>query len=264
MHFYQHNIGDFAMETQGLSLAHIGAYMRLVDRYVSTEKPIKTEWISLAFDAESEKIAREVLAAFFEPADGEDSERSGWIHPGFAEEIAAYQAKSAVNKANGKRGGRPRKAKETESVSGGFSSESESEAKKSLTNNQEPITNKEEKKEKEKRAARFTPDEVKSGAIDRQLYADWLTTRGKAPVTATAWESIKREADKAGMTLDDVLRLMIERGWRGFRASWKAAKDGGGKDKDLAAMTAEDFNSMTEEDWTKGLIKNANGTYNWA
>lgn len=272
MHFYPHNIGEFALETQGLSLAHVGAYMRLVDRYVSTEKPIKTEWVSLAFDAESEKVAREVLAAFFEPADGEDPGRSGWIHPRFAEEIAAYQARAAVNKANGKRGGRPRKAKETESVSGGFSGESEDEAKKSLTNNQETRTNKEEKKEKEK-PQRFTPEELKSGEIDRQLYADWLVTRGKAPVTATAWQAVVREAEKAGMSLDAVLRLMIERGWRSFRADWRGVKDQAGaegsgtsstrSEKDLAAMTDEDFERITEEEWTKGLIKNANGTYRW-
>lgn len=270
MHFYQHNIGEFALETQGLSLAHVGAYMRLVDRYVSTEKPIKTEWVSLAFDTESEKVAREVLSAFFEPADGEDPGRSGWIHPRFAAEIAAYQARAAVNKANGKRGGRPKKANETQSVPVGFSSESESKAKKSLTNNQEPITNKEEKKEKEK--PRFVPEEVTSGSIDRQLYDDVLRTRGKAPMTATAWNGIKREAAKAGMDLGAVLRLMVERGWRGFRADWRGVKDQAGaegssstmSEKDLAAMTDEDFERISAEEWTKGLVKNENGTYRFA
>lgn len=130
MHFYQHEISRWALETQGLSLAHVGAYMRLVDRYLSTEKPIKTQWVSLAFGSDDARIANEVLAAFFEPAENPDE---GWIHPEFAKELAAYQARAVTNKANGKRGGRPRKAKETESVSAGFSDESEGEAKKSLT-----------------------------------------------------------------------------------------------------------------------------------
>lgn len=130
MHFYQHEISRWALETQGLSLAHVGAYMRLVDRYLSTEKPIKTQWVSLAFGSDDARIANEVLAAFFEPAENPEE---GWIHPEFAKELAAYQARAVTNKANGKRGGRPRKAKETESVSAGFSDESEGEAKKSLT-----------------------------------------------------------------------------------------------------------------------------------
>ena len=130
MHFYQHEISRWALETQGLSLAHVGAYMRLVDRYLSTEKPIKTQWVSLAFGSDDARIANEVLSAFFEPAENPEE---GWIHPEFAKELAAYQARAVTNQANGKRGGRPRKAKETESVSAGFSDESEGEAKKSLT-----------------------------------------------------------------------------------------------------------------------------------
>ena len=150
MHYYQHNVGEFALDTQGLSLAHVGAYMRLVDRYVATEKPIKTEWVSVAFGSDS-SIAHEILAAFFEPAEGTD----GWVHPRLAAEIEAYKARAEANKANGKRGGRPKKPKETDSVSSGFQNETESEAKKSLTNNHKPVTNKETllTESKERRAA---------------------------------------------------------------------------------------------------------------
>lgn len=140
MYYYTHNVGDWAMETQGLSLAHLGAYVRLIDRYVSTEKPIKTQWVSLAFASEDVRIATEVLEAFFEPADGVDGATSGWVHPQYAKEIEAFKAKAERNRENGKRGGRPRKAKETDSVSSGFSTESEREAGKSLTVNRKPIT----------------------------------------------------------------------------------------------------------------------------
>lgn len=155
MHYYQHNVGEFALDTQGLSLAHVGAYMRLVDRYVATEKPIKSEWVSVAFGSES-RIAHEVLAAFFEHVEGAD----GWIHPRLSAEIEAYKARAEACKANGKRGGRPKKPKETDSVSVWFQSESESEAKKSLTNNHKPVTKENlltEVKEKRKPASRARP-----------------------------------------------------------------------------------------------------------
>lgn len=140
MFYYSHNIGDWATETQGLDLAHLGAYVRLIDRYASTEKPIKTDWVFLAFTSETVSIAKNILSAFFEPADGSDPEASGWVHPRISAEIEAFRARAEKNKANGKRGGRPKKANETQSVSVGFPNESETKAKKSLTVNRKPIT----------------------------------------------------------------------------------------------------------------------------
>ena len=47
MNYYQHNIGDFAILTQGLDLESVGIVIRVIDRMMSTEKPIKTQWVSL-------------------------------------------------------------------------------------------------------------------------------------------------------------------------------------------------------------------------
>ncbi len=177
MHFYQHEISRWALETQGLSLAHVGAYMRLVDRYLSTEKPIKTQWVSLAFGSDDARIANEVLAAFFEHAENPEE---GWIHPGFAKEIAAYQTRAVTNKANGKRGGRPRKVKETDSVSAGFSDESEGEAKKSLT------------------------QELNNSRTQRIESTDVLSTQAQAPAS-TPVRTCKRPSSACSYTADTVI-----------------------------------------------------------
>ena len=42
----------------------------------------------------------------------------------------------------------------------------------------------------------------------------------KAPITKTAVDGIKREAAKAGMSLDEALAMCCERGWSGFKADW--------------------------------------------
>jgi hypothetical protein len=64
-------------------------------------------------------------------------------------------------------------------------------------------------------------DLVASGVTD-QTAADWLALRRtkKAPVSKTALDAIRHEAEKAGMTLDSTLALCCTRGWQGFKAEW--------------------------------------------
>ena len=49
----------------------------------------------------------------------------------------------------------------------------------------------------------------------------------KAPITETALAGIRREADKAGYTLEQALATSCERGWIGFKAEWVAGKPNG-------------------------------------
>lgn len=58
--------------------------------------------------------------------------------------------------------------------------------------------------------------------IDTQVASDFLAIRKakRAPLTATALDGIKREAGKAGITLEDALRVCVERGWQGYKAEW--------------------------------------------
>jgi len=62
--------------------------------------------------------------------------------------------------------------------------------------------------------------------IDSQIASDFLAIRKakRAPLTTTALDGIKREAAKAVITLEDALRICIERGWQGFKADWYKAK----------------------------------------
>ena len=45
-------------------------------------------------------------------------------------------------------------------------------------------------------------------------------------ITDTAIDGIRREADKAGMTLADALAMCCKRGWQGFEADWVKDKPG--------------------------------------
>lgn len=64
--------------------------------------------------------------------------------------------------------------------------------------------------------------------VASQVVADFRKLRQakKAAITQTAVDGIKREADKAGYTLEQALKTCCERGWTGFKAEW-VNKDGG-------------------------------------
>lgn len=58
--------------------------------------------------------------------------------------------------------------------------------------------------------------------VDEEIANDFIQLRKqkKAPLTKTSVDGIRREADKAGITLQDALKECCTRGWQGFKAEW--------------------------------------------
>jgi hypothetical protein len=85
------------------------------------------------------------------------------------------------------------------------------------TNNQEPITNNQKPVTKETRKRVDPPADV-----GQQVWADWFALRKakRAPVTATVIEGARKEAAKAGMTLEEFLKVWCQRGSQGLQADW--------------------------------------------
>jgi len=67
-------------------------------------------------------------------------------------------------------------------------------------------------------------------SVSNQTSSDWVSLRNKlkAPVTKTVLEIIKRESDKANISVEDALKLCIENSWRGFKAEWLLKSISGG------------------------------------
>lgn len=55
-----------------------------------------------------------------------------------------------------------------------------------------------------------------------------------APITKTALEGFQREANKAGLSITEVVRVAIERNWQGFKADWHQTEIFGGKNETSA------------------------------
>ena len=104
MHYYQFNVGDYIKNTIHLSLMEDLAYRRLLDMYYDSEKPIPTDipWVSRRLRMDTD-VVQNVLNEFFElSSEGYKNHRADL-------EIASYHEYMAKQKANGSKGGRPKK-----------------------------------------------------------------------------------------------------------------------------------------------------------
>ena len=192
MHYFNFNIGDYASHTRHLSLLEDLAYRRLLDAYYLSEKPLQGEIELVARSIgmrEHEAEVEYVLTLFFE------STPDGFINKRADQEIAKYHEKQELAVKAGKASALARFNKRSTSVQ--------------PTNNQEPITN--------KQINTNTPE-----GVSDLVWKDFkkLREKHKAPITETALKGLKREAEKAKLSLEAVMQMCCERGWRGFKAEW--------------------------------------------
>lgn len=105
MHYYSREVKDYSSQTMHLSLLEHGVYVRLMDIYLVNETPIPdaTKYrLCSARTSEEKNAVNNILAEFFFLSDG------FWRHPWCDKAIAKYRNRSAANKSNGEKGGRPK------------------------------------------------------------------------------------------------------------------------------------------------------------
>lgn len=66
--------------------------------------------------------------------------------------------------------------------------------------------------------------ELVAEGVERQHAEDWLKVRKdkKLPLTQTAWEGMKDEATKAGLSIAEAVKVSALQSWAGFKATWYA------------------------------------------
>jgi len=203
MHYYQHHIGDFIKVTSRLTDTQTMTYLRMLWMYYDSEKPIKNDLRTLAFQlAVSENDVDLILSSFFK-LDGDQ-----WLHSRCDQEIAEYR--SFIEKKS--RGGKASAQQRLNS-----SSAVDEQALNScstdvqLTNNHKPITN---------------IKDIRPEDVDISIWKDFVSHRKakKSPITETVLKTIRTEADKAGWKMQDALTEMCSRGWTGFKSDWVKGK----------------------------------------
>lgn len=259
MYYYQRHINDYRAHAAHLSLLEHGILAWLTDTYYMTEQPLpsdekKLHRLAMVKTKAEKQALKNVLEEFFVYTE------SGWVNPAFDEEITVYQNKLLAQSENGKKGGRPKNSSESqaeeitsETQQKPNQNPSESQKKpnhKPITINHKPniktsitqsadadavvcagvelnehqaeeIPSETQQKPKKAKADAWKALLAENGIVG-QLADDYIAIRlaKNAPLTATAMEGLKREAAKAGMTLEQAITYSTEQGWQGFKAEW--------------------------------------------
>ena len=221
MHYYKLNIPDWNLATAHLSLEEEAVYFRLINFYYDTEQPIPLETQSVIRRLRlgcHEKTVGLILNEFFEKRE------DGWHKQRCDLEIDLYHNKADTNKENGKKGGRPKKINNLDNNPEITQTVSKNNPDITLTNNHKPITNNQEPRTNINNKTDVLL--LNDFGIHGDLLEDFLKHRKikKAPITRTVMAGFQREADKAGISIIDAVRISIERNWQGFNSGWYMEK----------------------------------------
>ncbi len=83
-------------------------------------------------------------------------------------------------------------------------------------------------KEEDKKITRVRAAPTPIPDVPPTLLADYIEVRKAkraGPLTKTALDGLRREADKAGLSLADAIAYCCEAGWQGFNAGWYAERE---------------------------------------
>jgi uncharacterized protein YdaU (DUF1376 family) len=199
MHYYEHNIGDYRKDTSHLSLLEHGIYRQLIDSYYLSESPL-TKDLEKLMRTHSIRSAEEMLSFSNVLSDFFELTEEGYIHKRCDQTIAEYHGKSEKARASAK----VRWANRDKAVdANALQTQSKGNANhKPLTNNHKPID---------------TPE-----GVSESVFKDYLEVRKtkKAKWTETALKGLTKEAQNAGISLQEAMELCCARGWVGFKADW--------------------------------------------
>ena len=179
----------------------------MMDLYYQTEEPFKDNWSVARKVKSSPDMVQTLLEEFFVQFDD-----GTWHNIRADKEIAKYQAKADS-------------ARNANRIKSEKISVLKSEPNHNVTKNQEP------------RTINHKPKITTPEGVSEFLFKDYLEVRKakKAKWTETAYKGLQREAEKAKMSLSDVMQMCCERGWAGFKADW--VKEEIAKQKQLPLVT---------------------------
>lgn len=219
MHRYPHHIGDYAAHTRHLSEIEDLAYRRMLELYYLHEHPLvgRPEDIARAIGmSRRSRETQRVLDQFF--TQGPD----GWHNKRADRELADYWGVVDRNRKNGKLGGRPRKQNPNGSIGTNPDGLVPLPSPLSPVPEVPPSPSVSTPQGGSKPTKRVCSQAERPDGVPEPLWRDWNVQRNKlrAPITDTVIEGFRREAAKAGISLEAAVREAIERNWRGFRADW--------------------------------------------
>lgn len=219
MPFY---ISDYLSDTMHLTTQEHGAYLLMILHYWKTgplpDDDARLATITRLGDAWSN--ASSILRAFFKHQDGM------LRHTRIDAELVNAAANKQRNHNRAALAAAKRWEKEHKDATSNAPSNATSNARTMLDECSSPSPSPIHKKNT---SAVAPPD-----GVSDSVWQSFVKARKarRATITDVVIEGIKREADKAGWTLENAIRECVERGWQSFKAEWVA------KPADVARVTA--------------------------
>lgn len=246
MNYYRRYVGDYLRDTSRLSVLEHGAYNLLLDYYYADEKPLPLERDEIytmvrAMSGADRKAVDKIIRLYF------TEEPDGYHQKRVDHEILVSQKA----RTNGKSGGRPpahikpdsepehkpdsepesEPLNETEQETGQTTETITGSGHPPTTNHQPPAASLQPPAEVRRAEARRTPKRNASAVdpgeafpdVAPQVLSDWLAIRKDkraSTLTRTAADEIRAEAVKAGLSMEQCLRICCKRHWVGFGAGW--------------------------------------------
>ena len=246
MHFFEHNVGEFATITRFMTPTEVGIYVILRDEYLYNGVPLVYDRITSMFPVEYEGALKRVLNRCFVEKDGV------FTCAAFDEMLEKYAAQAEKNRRNvQKRWEKARKTCKTDTTEyESNTTGTDSNTKTYLTKNQEPRT-KNQIKEIEKKSSLEKPE-----SVDDETFNDWVAFKkqvSKAKPSQRMVDAMVREAGKAGISTKQAMITQMEQGWQGFKAEY-VNKNG--------RNTQPMFDDFSNPDMT-GLTRNEDGSYSF-
>ena len=221
MHYFQFEIKEWLANTSHLNEQEESYYLRLILYYYDSEKaiPLDPSPVFRKLRIKDFDVGMAILHEFFIEID------IGWDHSRCNQEIDRYQSKI-----------------EQASKAGKASAEKRFNSRSTVV---QPIINQESLIINHKSNKTIQAPE----GVSIEVWNDFVAQRkkSKAVISENVINSINKEAQKAGWTLEQALAECAARGWRGFKADWV-------KDK----QTAANRNSTVLSGLTRGLIGGGN------
>ena len=228
MNYYPFHVGDYAAHTAHLDLLEDLAYRRMLDLYYLRECALPHDPAEVARLIRMRGNVAEVTAVlreFFTEVDG------GWVNGRCDEEILRMQDRQMKARASAEASVAARRAKaegnRSASAEQALNERSTDVELPTPTPTPTPINTPDgvgaPRKRSTATALAARPDDV-----SEPVWQDFqrLRREKRAPLTDTALAGVRREAEKAGVSMEVALAYCCEAGWQGFNAGWYADRQG--------------------------------------
>lgn len=275
--YMQLYVADYLADTAHLTTEEHGAYLLLLFSYWQTGKPLREDRLSSVSRLSNERWTNveRTLKEFFHVKNG------AWTHFRVEADLEKVGSKSKKNSEAGKASAKARalakqalEENELTNVEAIVPTNVEHTYQRNANHTRSGDTDTDTDTEQdqkhlfpEKLEADFLGGAEKPGLInvkqlvaegcDKQHAKDWLAVRKtkKAPLTLTAWNGVKAEAEKAGMTPGQAVEMAAISGWQGFKAQWAQNEQA----KQSPAQTKH--SGFASRDYHEGLIQREDGSY---